>query len=118
MFKRRLFLLAIVGVWLVTLAATGGSQSTAIAIAAVVGVLLPLGLKYIPAAGHYMVGISLGASLVVAVIAEIVSGEIVLSNLQATDAQTLLALFLSVWGLSQIVYATLTQSPKTAAAVT
>jgi len=100
------------------MAASGGSQSTAIAIAGVVGVLLPFVLKLVPAAGHYMVGITLGASLLVALLAEAVSGEIVLSNLKSTDAATLLGLFLSVWGLSQIVYATLTQSPKTAGAVT
>lgn len=104
-------------IWLLTVAAAGGSQSTAIALAGVAGVILPFVLKLVPAAGHYMVLIALGASLFIAVLAEIISGEIVLSHLQSTDPKTLFALFLSVWGLSQIVYATLSQSPKTAGAV-
>jgi hypothetical protein len=102
----------------VSMAATGQSEQNAAAIAAVAGVLLPLALKFIPAAGHYMVAISLGASIAIAVIAEVASGEMVLSNLGATNGQALLLMALSVWGLSQIVYASLTQSPKTAGAVT
>jgi hypothetical protein len=116
---KKLLLLAIVAtVWSSLIAATGGSQSTAIAIAGVVGLLLPFGLKLVPAAGHYMVGITLGSSLLVAVVAEVVTGEIDVSNLQATNATALLAMFLSVYGLSQAVYAVLTQSPKTASVVT
>ena len=103
---------------LLLIAATGGSQSTAIAIAAVAGLILPLVLKYVPAAGHYMVAITLVASLVVAVLAELISGELVLSDLQKADPTTLFAMFLSVYGLSQVVYSALTQSPKTAGAVT
>lgn len=115
---RKVFLfVGLGGVWFALTAATEASQTTALAIAGVVAVLLPLVLKAVPAAGHWMVGITLAASLVVAVISEWISGELVLSNLQGTDVQALFTLFLSVWGLSQIVYATLSQSPKTAGAV-
>jgi hypothetical protein len=98
----------------VAMAATGTSASNAVAIAGVLAVLLPFGLKIVPAAGHYMVAISMAASVVVAAIAEIASGEIVLSNLSATNGSLLLATVLSVYALSQAVYAILTQSPKTA----
>ena len=116
--KRLLFVLGLMGLWFVLAAATGGSQSTAIAIATVVALILPFVLKYVPAAGHYMVGITLIVSFVVAVLAELVSGEIDLSKLGSIDPTALLAMFLSVYGLSQVVYALLTQSPKTASAVT
>jgi uncharacterized membrane protein (DUF441 family) len=116
--KRLLFVALVPMAWLLLIGATGGSQSTAIAIATVVALVLPFALKYIPAAGHYMVAITLGASLVVAVLAEVATGEIVLSNLQATNATALLAMFLSVYGLSQVVYSLLAQSSKTAATVT
>ena len=114
----RRFVLFLALAVLMGVAATGGSEQTAVAIVAIAGVLLPLVLKYIPAAGHYMVAITLAASAVIAVIAEIASGEIVLANLSATNGQQLLVTALSVWGLSQVVYATLTQSPKTVNAVT
>ena len=100
------------------IAASGQSDQNAVAIAAVAGVLLPLALKYVPAAGHYMVAISLAASAVIAIVAELASGELVLSNLSATNGQALFVTALSVWGLSQVVYATLTQSPSTTKAVT
>lgn len=116
--KRQLLAFSVaLAVWVVLTAASASSQSTAIAIASIVGIVLPFVLKFIPAAGHYMLLITLGVSLLVAVAAELISGEIVLSNLQAVDAKTLFALFLSVWGLSQIVYAALSQSPKTASTV-
>lgn len=110
--------LLILAMAFLSIAATGQSEQNAAAIASIAGVLLPLVLKYVPAAGHYMVAISLGASAVIAVIAEVASGEVVLTNLSATNGQVLLLTALSVWGLSQIVYATLTQSPKTTGAVT
>jgi hypothetical protein len=116
--KRLLLLALVVFGWVLLIAATGGSQSTAIALAAVAGLILPFVLKYVPAVGHYMVAITLIVSLVVAVLAMLISGELVLSKLQSTDAATLFALFLSVYALSQVVYAALTQSPKTASAVT
>ena len=63
------------------------------------------------------VAITVGASLVVAVLAELMSGELVLNNLQGMDTSALLAAFVLVYGLSQFVYSTLNQSPKTAGAV-
>jgi hypothetical protein len=105
-------------IWPLLIAATGGSQSTAIALATVAALILPFVLKYVPAVGHYMVAITLIVSLVVAVLAELISGELVLSNLQSTNATTVLAMFLSVYALSQVVYSVLAQSPKTAPAVT
>jgi ABC-type glucose/galactose transport system permease subunit len=116
---KRLFIVALVVLgWLLLTASTGNSQNTALAIAAVAGVVLPLVLKYVPSAGHYMIAITLVVSLAIAAVAELLTGEIVLSRLQATDAQTLFTTFLGVWGLSQIVYAALTQSPSTAKLVT
>jgi hypothetical protein len=102
---------------LVATAATGGSLAVAIAIAGVAAVVIPFVLKLVPAVGKYMIAICVGTSLVIAVAAELFSGEIVLSNLQATDVTTLLAIFLSVEGLSQRLYSILIQSPKTAPAV-
>lgn len=102
---------------LVSTAATGGSLANAMAIAGVAALILPFGLKLIPAAGKYMIAICVVASLVIAVAAELASGEIVLSNLSATDMPTLLAIFLSVEGLSQRLYSILIQSPTTAKAV-
>src|SRR5467141_1080375 len=111
---RRLFILAAaIALWLVLTAAAPASTSSALAIAGVVGVLLPLVLKFVPAAGHYMIAITLIVSLLVAVIAEVVTGELVLSDLSKTDYAALFTIFMSVWGLSQVVYATLAQSPKT-----
>jgi hypothetical protein len=117
-FFRVVLLCAFILAVFLNIAATGQSEQNAAAIAGVAGVLLPLALKYVPAAGHYMVAISLAAAVVISVVAEVASGEVVLSNLSATNGQALLLMALSVWGLSQIVYATLTQSPKTASAVT
>jgi hypothetical protein len=102
---------------LVCMAATGGSLANAIAIAGVAAVIIPFALKLVPAAGKYMIAICVGTSLLIAVGAELASGEIVLSNLSATDVPTLLAIFLSVEGLSQRLYSILTQSPTTAKAV-
>lgn len=106
----------VIAIFLIT-AATSGSETTAATIAGIAGVVLPLVLKFVPAAGHYMVAITLVASLLIAGGAELASGELVLTNLNAGDLPALLTTALSVWGLSQIVYATLTQSPKTAKAV-
>jgi hypothetical protein len=108
---------AIIITYVMITASTDASQTTALGIAGVVGVLLPFILKYVPASGGWMVGITLAISLLVAVVAEIVTGEIVLSDLQHTDAGHLFAVFMSVWGLSQVVYASLTQHPATANAV-
>ena len=116
---RRLMVLALVLMaWLLLTAATGSSQATAIAIASIVALILPFVYKYVPAVGHYMVALTLVVSLLVAVGAELLTGELVLSQLQSVDGTTLFALFLGVYGLSQAVYAALTQSPKTATAVT
>ena len=115
---KRLLVIAIVfAVWLLLTAATGSSQSTAIALASVAALILPFVLKYVPAVGHYMVAITLVVSLAVAIGAELLSGELVLSQLQSADASTIFTLFLGVFGLSQAVYAVLTQSPKTTGAV-
>src|SRR5258708_2681983 len=112
-----LFALVVVG-WLLLTAATGSSQATAIAIASLVALSLPFVYKYVPAVGHYMGAITLVVSLLVAVGAELLTGELVLQNLQNADGTTLFALFLGVYGLSQAVYAALTQAPSTAKLVT
>lgn len=112
------YLLVVVVFVLVNVAATGTSQANAIAFASAFGVILALTGKYIPAVGHRMVGIVVVLSFVLAIVAEVASKEISLSNLQSTDPAHLLTAFLSVWGLSQFLFATLTQSTKTAKAVT
>lgn len=116
--KRLLMIgLVVVALFMLT-AASPASETSALAIAGVAGIILSLLAKYVPAVGHYMVVITLAASLAVAVLAEIVTGELVLTKLQSADPATLFAAFMSAWGLSQITYAFLTQSPKTAGAVT
>jgi hypothetical protein len=115
---RRLLLIgAVLGAWVANIAATGQSEQNAIAIATVIGLLLPFVLKLVPQAGHAMVAITVVAAFVAAVAAELLSGELSLSNLGALDTQTLLGLFMSVYGLSQLVYSTLTQKPATTVAV-
>src|SRR5881392_935022 len=106
MIRKLLFGIGVFAVVLVTMAASGASQANAIALSTIAGIILPLVLKYVPAAGHYMVAITVGASLVVAVLAELMSGELVLNNLQGMDTSALLAAFVLVYGLSQFVYST------------
>jgi hypothetical protein len=118
MFRRFLLIGVVLGAWVVNVAASGTSQSNAIALATVAGLLLPFVFKAIPAAGHYMVAIVVGVSFLVAVGAMLLSGELDLSQLQAANTTTLLGLFMTVYGLGQLVYSALTQSPKTAVAVT
>src|SRR5690349_5993130 len=104
---RRLLIIVIgFALYVALIAASAASQSSALEIAAVVGLVLPFVLKLVPAAGHYMVAITLVVSLLVAVIAEAFTGELVLSNLSHTDYASLFTIFMSVWGLSQVVYAT------------
>jgi hypothetical protein len=119
-FGMRRFLVGVFGLLVVLqIAATpaDASLATALAIAGVGGVALPFLLKLVPAAGKYMVAICVVASLVIALVAEVASGEIVLSNLSATNVPALIAIFLSVEGLSQRLYSILIQSPATAKAV-
>jgi hypothetical protein len=115
--KRLIIGLGMFFIWLFVTAATPASEASALAISGVAGVILSLLVKYVPAAGRWMVGITLGLSLLVAIAAEVATGEIVLSNLQSASPATLFATFMSAWGLSQLTYAWLTQSPKTVKAV-
>lgn len=112
--RRILFAVLILLALFTTIAATTDSAETAAKITAVAGVILPFLLKLVPAAGHYMVAITLAASLLIAGVAMWYTGELVLTNLSATNLPLLLSTALSAWGLSQIVYATLTQHPSTA----
>jgi hypothetical protein len=118
MLRRFLLVGAVLGAWVVNIAASGTSQSNAIALATVAGLLLPFVFKAIPAAGHYMVAIVVGISFAVAVGAMLISGELDINQLQSANTTTLLGLFMTVYGLGQFVYSTLTQSSKTAGAVT
>lgn len=102
----------------VSVAATGGSLQTAIGIAGVLALVIPFGLKLVPAAGHYMVAICMIASLVIAAVSLLLSGEVDVEKLKAADLPTLIAFFLAVEGLSQRLYSILLQSPKTENAVT
>lgn len=116
--KRLIVGVIVFAVWLALTAASPASEASALAISGVAGVILSLLAKYVPATGRYMVGITLGLSLLVAIVAEIVTGELVVTKLQSADPATLFATFMSAWGLSQLTYAWLTQSPKTVKAVT
>lgn len=107
----RLILFALF-VFAVNVAASGSSQQNAIAIISVLGLVLPFLYKYVPAAGKYMVAITLVVSIIAAAVAEVLSGEVNISNLQANPSLLYLSA-LSVYGLSQFIFATLKQSPKT-----
>lgn len=104
MLRRLLLVSLFVGAWLIATAAT--STDTAIQIAGVIVIgaplLLPFLLKALPAAGGWMVGISYGASLVVAIAAGLVSGALKLSDLNT--APGVIAASMAVYGLSQLVY--------------
>ena len=119
---RRVPLLLVLGalalVMVTAAAPADASLATALGIAGVAALILPFVLKLVPAAGKYMIAICVVASLLIAVGSMVASGEIVLDNLRATDLPTLLAIFLSVEGLSQRLYSILIQSPETARAVT
>lgn len=116
--KRLMVGLGFFVIWLMLTAASPASQASALAIAGVAGVILSFVAKYVPAVGRWMVVITLASSFGIAVLAELVTGELVLTKLQSADPATLFAAFMSAWGLSQLTYAWLTQSPKTAGAVT
>lgn len=104
---------------LLNIAATGTSEADAIAIAAVFGVVATFVYKKVPAVGHYMVTITVVASFVIAVVSELLSQELKISNLQGSiDPTQLLLQFMSVYGLGQFLFASLKQSPKTVALVT
>jgi len=112
---RRFILVAFVlALYVVNIAASGTSEQNAIAIASVVGLVLPFVYKLIPAAGHYMVAITVGVSVVVALVAMVTSGELALDHV---DLSSLYVTAMSVYGLSQFVYATLTQKRSTEGAV-
>lgn len=118
--KRLMVGLGLFVIWLMLTAAVAladKSLATALAIAGAAAVVLPFLLKLVPAAGKYMIAICVAASLLIAVGAEIASGEIDFQNLSATNVPALIAIFLSVEGLSQRIYSILIQSPKTAPAV-
>jgi hypothetical protein len=108
---------AILAVALVNIAATGTSQANATAILSIIGLVLPFVYKYVPAAGHYMVAITVGVSIIGALAAEVVSKEVSLSNLTAANPTVLYMSVLSVYGLSQFMFAALKQSPSTVKAV-
>lgn len=118
MFRRLLLIGVVLGAWLFNIAASGTSQENAIAIATIAGLVLPFFFKLIPAAGHYMIAIVVVISFLAAAGAMLLSGELDLSKLQTADTGTLLGLFMTVYGLGQFVYSTLTQHPDTTGAVT
>lgn len=116
--RSAVLVIGLVALWLVLTAASAPSETTALAICGVAGVALSFVLKLVPANGFWILGITLAASFAIAVGAELYTGELVLSELQHADASTLVKDFMSAWGLSQLTYAALTQSPKTVGAVT
>jgi hypothetical protein len=115
--RRLLIYGAIALVALVNIAATGTSQANATAILSIIGLVLPFVYKYVPAAGKYMVAITVGVSFVGGVVAEVSSGELSLSNLTSANPTLLYMTVLSVYGLSQFMFAALKQQPSTLKAV-
>jgi hypothetical protein len=97
-----LWLLA--GLAVLTIGATANDLALQIAGVIVLGapLLMPFVLKYVPAAGGWMVAISYGVSLVVAIVAGLVSGAVKLTDL--STAPGALAASMAVYGLSQLVY--------------
>lgn len=112
--RRLLFFSLVVGVFLLNVAASGTSEQNAIAIASAAGLALTFVYKYIPTAGHYMVAITVAVSILAGLGGMIWSGELSLSHLDLTN---LYVTAISAYGISQLAYATLTQSPKTIKAV-
>lgn len=115
---RRFFVAAVLVISVFVIAATGTSTSNAIAIATIIGAFLPLALKHVPAHGKTMIAIVVASAAATAIVAELLSGEIVLDQLSKADPAILIALAASVYGLTQLMYSLLITSTRTATAVT
>jgi O-antigen ligase len=99
-FKLALFVGLVVFILLTQVAATG--TATALAIAAAVGIIAPFILKFVPAAGRYMLAITALVSVVIAIAAELISGDVNLSNLDVTKIGELC---IATFGVTQAVFA-------------
>jgi hypothetical protein len=118
MFRRLLLIGVVLSAWVVNIAASGSSQENAIAIATIAGLVLPFLFKYVPKAGHYMIAIVVAVSALAAVGAMLLSGDLDIEHLQNLNTTALLGLFMTVYGLGQLVWSILTQHPDTQGAVT
>ena len=94
------------------------STQAALSITAILCVLMPLAYKYLPLKSFPMVGATAVGSILISVIAMIISGTLPLSNLGSVDLPQLATWAGIAYGGSQAVYALLIQSEKTASAVT
>jgi len=83
------------------IAATG--QATALAIATVVGIIAPFVLRFIPLKDTQMVLLTQALSVVIAVVAGLISGDINLSNLGA-DPAAIVGLVGWTYAVTQAVY--------------
>ena len=102
-FIKGLVIAALMFVLLTQVAATG--TATALAIASVVGAIAPFVLKLVPVQGSWMLLITAVTSLVIAIVGELVSGELSLSALQSADPGTLYVTFGTTFGVTQLVFA-------------
>src|SRR5437660_11936919 len=84
------------------IAATG--QATALAIASAVALVAPFVLKLVPQAGRYMLVITWVASALIAIVAEVISGDIKFNPLPS-DPGALYLLFGYSFGVTQAVFA-------------
>ncbi len=98
-----LFLVCVVVVMLLQIAATG--SATALAIASAVGFIAPFVLKLVPLDGRYMEGVTALTSAVIAVVALLVSGEVSLSDLSAADPTKIYSTIVVTFGVTQAVFA-------------
>jgi O-antigen ligase len=110
-----LFVTLMALIFVTQVAATG--QATALVIASAVGVVAPFVLKLFPQVGRYMLIITAVASILIAVVAEVVTGEISLTNLQSTDPTKLYETVIAAFGVSQFVFAYFKDHPLGALAV-
>lgn len=100
-FRALFIVLALVGIWLLTVAATGDAASIANALAGVAIILSPLALRYVKVDGPTMVAISYVVAFVIAAAALLLSGQ---AGLNASSAGSVLAFATAAFGVQQLVF--------------
>lgn len=90
--------LTFTAVWLASQLAVNAATS----IFGLVGLLLPFALRYLPWTGHQMWAAAGVASLLIALVACWLGGD--LRGLDTSSASSVMAAFVEVYGLSQLVY--------------
>jgi len=99
------FGIIVLGLVLFVFLSASTGQATALAIASVVGIVAPFVLKLVPQAGRYMLIITAVVAIAIAIVAELVSGEVRLSDLQATDPGSLYKTIGVTFAVMQFVFA-------------